>query len=38
MESGKGKDAYDSYHGDYGFGWQDSQVGPFPIKSIEKRW
>ena len=34
MESGKGKDAYDSYHGDYGFGGQDSQVGPFPIKSI----
>ena len=33
-ESGEGKDAYDSYHGDYGFGGKDAQGGPFPIKSI----
>lgn len=33
-ESGDGKDAYDSYHGDYGFGGTDSQVGRFPVKSI----
>ena len=33
-ESGEGKDAYDSYHGDYGFGGKDAQRGPFPIKSI----
>ena len=33
-ESGEGKDKYDSYHGDYGFGGKDAQDGPFPIKSI----
>ena len=33
-ESGEGKDAHDSYHGDYGFGGKDAQDGPFPIKSI----
>ncbi len=33
-ESGEGKDTYDSYHGDYGFGGKNAQGGPFPIKSI----
>jgi hypothetical protein len=33
-KSVEGKDAYDSYHGDYGFGGKDAQGGPFPIKSI----
>ena len=33
-ESGEGKDAYDSYHGDYGFDKNDAQGGPFPMKFI----
>jgi FkbM family methyltransferase len=35
VESGDGKDAYDTYHGDYGFGGKDATKGlSFPIKSI----
>jgi Methyltransferase domain len=37
LESGKGKQLYDAYHGDYGFGGTDGAKGegqPFAVKSI----
>jgi hypothetical protein len=33
-ETGDGEDAYDIYHGDFGFGGKDAEGGKFPVKSI----
>ncbi|KAI2510585.1 methyltransferase domain-containing protein [Fragilaria crotonensis] len=34
QETGVGKEFYDVYHGDYGFGGKDSTDGRFPVKSL----